>query len=119
MASIKASIKASGPIKSAKCAANTNPITCSSSDSPNKSSNQMSPTVPGLIDVQLIVLIYETRSRQYEGHNTPLGYHILTKARRAEVSIMAKGSTASEVFLNFTTQLYTYLCYYNPILTRG
>ena len=33
------------------------------------------------------------------------------------ISIMAEGSTASEVFLNFTTQLYTYLCYHNPILT--
>ena len=42
---------------------------------------------------------------------------ILTKARRAAVSIMAKGylSTASEVFLIFTTQLYSYLYNYNPI----
>ena len=37
---------------------------------------------------------------------------ILTKARRATVSMIAKGctcglSTASEVFLNFTTQLFS------------
>ena len=42
---------------------------------------------------------------------------ILTKARRAAVSIMAKGylSTASEMFLIFTTQLYSYMCNYNAI----
>ena len=33
---------------------------------------------------------------------------ILTKAHRDAVSIMAKGSTASQVILIFTTQLYQY-----------
>ena len=41
--------------------------------------------------------------------------HILTKAHRAAVSIMAQGCTASEVFLIFTTQLYSNLCNYNAI----
>ena len=38
-----------------------------------------------------------------------LPYIILTEGHRAAVSIMVKGlSTASEVFLIFTTQLYQY-----------
>ena len=45
---------------------------------------------------------------------------ILTKAHRAVVSVSGQGeycdlSTASEVFLTFTTQLYSYLCNYNAI----
>ena len=47
---------------------------------------------------------------------------ILTKAHRAAVSVKAKGSivacmsTASEVFLIFTTQLYSCLCNHNAIV---
>ena len=44
---------------------------------------------------------------------------ILTKDHRATVSLMAKGcglSTASEVFLIFTTQLHSCLCNYNAIV---
>ena len=37
-------------------------------------------------------LKWETQRRQYEGHNTPLGSIILTKAHKAMVSIMANGS---------------------------
>ena len=41
---------------------------------------------------------------------------ILTKACWAMVSMMAKGCIASEVFLIFTTQLYSCLCNYNSIV---
>ena len=42
---------------------------------------------------------------------------ILTNARRAAVSMMAKGSSASAVFLIFTTQLYQYFIVYFSICT--
>ena len=32
---------------------------------------------------------------QYEGHITTLGYHVLTKACRAEVSMVAKGCSVA------------------------
>ena len=46
---------------------------------------------------------------------------ILTKAHRGAVSMIAKGvycslSTASEVLLIFTTQLYSCLCNFNAIV---
>ena len=49
------------------------------------------------------VLIYATQRKQYEGQGVYYGL-----------------STASEVLLSFTTQLYSCLCNYNfHILTRG
>ena len=42
---------------------------------------------------------------------------MLTKACRAAVSMIVKGSTASEVFLIFTTQLHSYMCNYNAIFS--
>ena len=49
----------------------------------------------------LQVLIQETHRRQYEGHNTPLGYY-------TDQGVYCGLSAASEVFLSFTTQLYTF-----------
>ena len=57
------------------------------------------------------------------GHNTPQGHHILAKACRATVSMMAKGSIVAWVlplrctcfFVFFTTQLYSCLSNCNSI----
>ena len=53
-----------------------------------------------------------TQRRQYEGHNTPLGYHT-DQGPKGIGQYDGQGvycglSTASEVFLIFTTQLYQY-----------
>ena len=56
----------------------------------------------------------EIQRRHYKDHNTPLLAGLLTKARRAAVTqydshgVYCGLSTASEVFLIFTTQLYQY-----------
>ena len=47
------------------------------------------------------VTLGETQRRQYESHYTPLGYIILTNARRGALWGV---SAASEVFLMFSTQ---------------
>ena len=53
--------------------------------------------------------------RQYEGHNTPLGYYTDQGPQGCShydgQGVYCGLSTASEVFLIFTTQLYTY---FNP-----
>ena len=65
-----------------------------------------------------------TQRRQYEGHNTPLGYYMYT-----DIGIMGHGqhnsqgvycglSTASEMFLIFTTQVYSCLCKYSAIVFK-
>ena len=53
-----------------------------------------------------------TQRRQYEGHNTPLGYYT-DQGPKGHGEYNGQGvycglSTASEVFLTFTTQLYQY-----------
>ena len=68
-----------------------------------------------LLDSQTVkdrILILEIQRRQYEGHNTPLGYH--TDQGRGQNDGQGKYfglSTASEAFLIFTTQLCS--CSYN------
>ena len=62
-------------------------------------------------------LIQETQRRQYEGHNTPLGYHIdqgpWGRRQYDDQGEYCDLSTASEVFFIFTNHLYLCLCNYN------
>ena len=44
-----------------------------------------------------VILQLERGGRQYEGHNTPLGYYVLTKAHRAAVSMIVKGCIVARV----------------------
>ena len=58
--------------------------------------------------------------RQYEGHNTPNGYYIdqgpYGRCQYDDQGVYCGLSTASEMFLIFTTQLYSFLCNYNAIV---
>ena len=58
------------------------------------------------------VIIKETQRRQYEGHNTPLGYYTNQdpsgRGQYDDEGVYWGLSTASEVFLIFTTQLYKF-----------
>ena len=59
---------------------------------------------------QICRLILETQRRQYEGHNTPLGYYTdqgpQGRGQYDDHGVYCGPSTASKVFLIFTRQLY-------------
>ena len=60
--------------------------------------------------VERYILIKETQRRQYEGYNTPLGCYTdqgpLGRGQYDGQGVYCGLSTASEVFLIFTTQQY-------------